>query len=194
MRLSSGFTALILFSAATSAFAAALPAGCGVDAVQYKVKTEKGGSLAAAEAGKAQLVFVQMTEGEGGGVPLSRFAVDGDWVGAATGKSYMVVAVAPGAHTLCASRQSSARAEKDNAGTARVDAVAGKTYYFEFRIKTIDVGFAAPQGGSSLPGQYPGSMTAKSHPTVDQAEFRELAAEEGEALPRQLSIAKAVQK
>jgi hypothetical protein len=173
MRLKFGCATLVFVSAiATSAHAASLPEGCGSEAMQFKVKAEKGTAIPAVDAGKALLVFVQTTEGEGAGSPLSRFAVDGEWVGAARGKSYIVVPIAPGAHKLCASRQSGAQAERDNVGAAHLDVVAGKTYYLEFKIKTSEAGPAGQAGGGAgLMLNNAPDMTAKRHETIDTAQF-----------------------
>jgi Protein of unknown function (DUF2846) len=171
MRLKLGIAALA-FAATTAAYAATLPEGCGNDAIQYKAKAEKGGSIPAPEAGKAQLVFIQTHEGDGEGMPLSRFAVDGEWVGAAKGRSYVVVSIAPGEHKLCASRQSSIRMEKENAGADHVNAEAGKTYYFQFTIKTSEVDPAKQaNGGTNQMLNNTPDMTAKRHETIDTAEF-----------------------
>jgi hypothetical protein len=177
MRLRFGFVVLLFVTvAATSARAASLPEGCGNDAVQFKVKTEKGGPIPASDSNRAQLVFVQKTEGDEAGSPLSRFAVDGEWVGAVRGKSYFIVPVTPGPHKICASRQSNAQMEKANVGAIHMDAAAGKVYYFEFIIKTTEVGFLQRANGGAggsmeTSGGSTPDMTAKRHDTTDVAEL-----------------------
>jgi hypothetical protein len=117
-----------------------------------------------------------------------RFAVDGKWVGADRGASYFAVSVPPGPHTICTERQSSIHDEKDEGGMSTLHAEAGKTYFYEARVVRTEVGAAARQGGSSLPGQYPGSMTAKENPTMDSVVFKDLSAEEGPAHLNHLSL------
>ena len=190
---------LILILAATAACHAqdmkAWPDACGKDAVQFKVKTEKSNATnVTPEAGKAMIVFVENLDGDFMSAPTSRFAMDGNWVGASKGSSYVAVSIDPGTHHLCASRQSSIHDEKVNVGLVTLNAEAGKVYFYEFTIKRTEIGNASLQGGNSLPGQYPGSMTAKSHPTVDSVDFKELSAEEGQTAQRKLPVSVSVQK
>lgn len=163
------FAALLGFKG--QAFAANdLPTGCGPDAAHYKVKTEKNtAEMGGAPADKARLVFVQTLDGDFPSGPTSRFGVDGAWVGAAKGRSFLTVEVAPGTHQICASRQSSAKLEHENAGTMSVQVEAGQTYVYQFTIKGVEVsGAEMHTSASGVPGT---SMTAKDPQTADSVEL-----------------------
>jgi hypothetical protein len=160
------------------AFAATPFDACGKDDTQYKVSTDKKHPLPSSLEPGAQIVFIEALDGDFITSPTARFAIDGNWVGANRGPSYFVVSVEPGEHHLCARRQSSAKSESDNAGATTIHVEPGSVYYVEFRIKRNEVGDASMRGGSSVPGESPGSMIAKDHPTIDTVEFKSLSAEE----------------
>ncbi len=190
---------LILSLAATAVCHAqdtkAWPDACGKDAVQFKVKTEKvNAANAAPEAGKAMIVFVENLDGDFSSAPTIRFALDGSWVGAGKGKSYVAVPVESGTHHLCASRQSSIHDEKMNVGVVTLNPEAGNVYFYEFTIKRTEIGDASLQGGNSVPGRVGGSMAAKSRPTVDTVDFRALSVSEGQTLQRKLPVSVFTQK
>ncbi len=167
-----GFTFFtgILGCSSQAARAASLPEGCGVDTVQYKVRMEKPEEApGAATAGKAQLIFLQTEDGEFSAAPISRFAVDGNWVGATKGVSYFSVEIEPGQHVICASRQSAAKQEKDNIGVVKLQAEAGQTYFYQFALKRTVVG--SPEfrvSGQGVPGS---SMAEKPRETSDTADL-----------------------
>jgi hypothetical protein len=56
--------------------------------------------------------------------------LNGNWVGANYGKSYLSFAVAPGEHHVCVDWQSSLKSRQKLSGAAELTAEAGKTYYF----------------------------------------------------------------
>jgi hypothetical protein len=159
---------------------------CGKGEVQFKVKTQKTQSpLDAPEAGKAKIVFIEALDGAFMSAPTARFAVDGAWVGADRGASYFTVSVDPGEHTLCARRQSSAKDESSTAEIAKFHMEAGAVYYYELRVQRVEFGPSQMTAGASLPQQYPGSMSAKDHPTIDTMQFKALSPEEAHArLPK----------
>ena len=107
-----------------------LPDACGDADVKFDVKGEKNQPPpAAAEAGKAQIVFTESGRG------VARFGVDGAWVGANDGDSYFAVSVAPGEHHLCMSFQVPALAggkfKQESVRLLSFTAEAGKVYFFE---------------------------------------------------------------
>ncbi|MGB7265245.1 MAG: hypothetical protein WBC92_07005 [Terracidiphilus sp.] len=108
---------------------ATLPDACGNDQVQFDVTTQKGQSAPAPpEAGKAQIVFVELTYGLAVTV---RIGMDGQWVGADKGDStYFTLDVTPGLHHLCASWQSSKSYWDRLVGLYALNAERGGTYYF----------------------------------------------------------------
>ena len=112
---------------------ARLPDACGDNRIQFDVKTLKN-QPAPPPRGKAQIVFV---ENENQMVaPFSyatvRFGLDGVWVGADYGNSYLVVDIAPGIHHLCASWQGALGWKKF--GLAPLTAEPGKVYYFAAQV------------------------------------------------------------
>ena len=128
---------------ASSAFASKniLPDACGADQVKFNVELKKDQPApAGAEAGKAQLIFIETLNrpstaaGLLGGISVpdmtARFGLDGMWVGADKANSYFALAVAPGDHHLC----TSVKGEKDSVGLLTLSAEAGKTYYIEYKI------------------------------------------------------------
>ena len=169
---------------------AALPQGCGNDATQFKVKTDKAqGVSLTPEAGKAKIVFVQTLDGEAfAGAPITRFAVDGTWTGATKGSSYFAISVDPGMHTVCASRQSGASSEKANVGMVKVNAQAGQTYYYNFKITRSEVGAAQGHAAGQSLGYSTPDMTAKPRDTVDTAEFNTLDADKAEPLVKRMQV------
>jgi hypothetical protein len=183
---------LVLLGALTAAvlaplpaLAAGLPEGCGPADTQFKVKLDKKASRPpAAEPGQAQIVFLETLDGDFPSGPVSRFAIDGNWVGASKGASYFAVAVAPGTHQVCASRQSGIALERQNVGALTVHAQAGKTYYLGFKIKREAVG--SPEMRTAPTGVPGSSMTAKDQDTLDSAEFTPLEADRAASLVNKL--------
>jgi hypothetical protein len=184
-------TAAVLSS--IPALAAGLPEGCGPADTQYKVKLDKKAQRPGApQPDQAQIVFVETLDGEFSTGPVSRFAIDGNWVGASKGASYFAITVAPGTHQVCASRQSGAALERQNVGALSVQAQAGKTYYLGFKIKRETLGSPEMRtGATGVPGS---SMTAKDQDTVDSAEFTPLEADRAATLVSKLPQASSEKK
>lgn len=74
---------------------------------------------------------------------LSRVGLDGSWLGATQGNSYLTTMVNPGAHHLCANIESHAKTLSHLVALYGFEAEAGRTYFF--RIST-SVGTA--EGGT----------------------------------------------
>ena len=136
-------SAILLFAglaAAVPALAAVLPDSCGSDGTTFSVKTKKDQPAPAApEAGKAQIVFIEnFAQNNGACIDCkvtTRVGVDGAWVGADHGNSYFAYGVPPGEHHLCADWQSALGRLKKKVGLASMDAEAGKTYYYQIRVR-----------------------------------------------------------
>ena len=115
--------------------------GCGASAVKFSVKTEKGRHPAQPEAGKALVYFI---ENDSNFVsfpkPTTRAGLDGKWVGATHGNSYLYFSVDPGVHHLCASWQTAVILGKGHmTAAAHFTADAGGVYYFEAKNTFINV-------------------------------------------------------
>ncbi len=119
-----------------------LPDACGDPKIEFDVKTEKGQPApAAAETGKAQIVFIEDNDTITAGIASAhhhatvRYGVDGTWAGANYADSYFAVEVTPGEHHLCANWQG-----KQDSGTAAFTAEAGRVYYFRAQADISAVG------------------------------------------------------
>lgn len=124
-------------------------AGCGPNEVQFDVKTDKKQHpLPQPEPGKA-MVYVYEDDGAAvciGGCITTRVGVDGAWVGANQGRSYLFFSVTPGDHRVCSAWQSSLKGRSQVSAAVTLTAEAGKVYYIRttligkdgFKLKLID--------------------------------------------------------
>jgi hypothetical protein len=142
--------ALVFFLLAAPAFAqnkltdTALVPACGLDNSKFEVQTAKAQNTSMqADAGTALVVFIEDdSEFASHPAPTTRAGLDGSWIGATHGNSFLSFSVDPGEHHLCASWQTSVilgRGHKTAA--AHFTAEAGAVYYF--RVKNTwarDVG------------------------------------------------------
>jgi hypothetical protein len=134
------FLFLVPLTIAIQARGTSLPDSCGDDKVQFDVQTEKHPPAPVPpQEGKAQIVFIETMDKNLGcwscGAPTSRYGLDGSWVGASQGNSYFTLDVAPGEHHLCMDWQSAFGRLRQKIGMAEFTAEAGKTYYFEAKVK-----------------------------------------------------------
>lgn len=139
--------ALPLF-AQDQATAARAAAGCGPTEVKFTVKTDKKQHpMAQPDAGKAIVYVFGGEDIDLGGFVIgkegvmTRWGIDGVWVGAGYRNSYFFFSVDPGDHHLCAGRQAYSKAS----AAASFTAEAGKAYYFRTkshhaRTKSSDYG------------------------------------------------------
>jgi hypothetical protein len=190
MRIKSLFVSFSICTmlSAGAAFASSLPAGCGDDAVQYKVKTEKAKVPDAPASGSSQLVVIHTLAGDDwNGQPIARIAVDGKWLGAVKGRTYFAVDIAAGPHTVCVSRQSSIRAEKENVSLSSINAQPGQPVYLDFTITRSAIDDAKPHAAGQLLGYASPDMTSKRHETADSASMNEIKPETAAAHLRGIS-------
>lgn len=120
--------------------AARTAAGCGPRTAEFSVEADKDQHpVAQPDAGKA-LVYVFSEPRRDPLVSYltsatTRVGVDGTWVGANRGKSYIFFQVDPGEHRLCSDMQSSS-VKISNIGAATSFSVeAGKSYYFRAKFE-----------------------------------------------------------
>jgi uncharacterized protein DUF2846 len=109
-------------------------AACGNFSVSMAVNLDDSQhSVAQPEPGKARIYFFQDT-GQAITVayPTTKIGIDGSWVGANKKDSYFSVDVDPGEHHLCAAIQSAFI--RKYVELARLNAEAGKVYYYRTRI------------------------------------------------------------
>ena len=148
-----------------------IPAACGPVGVNFDTATSTAPPPAQTEPGKA-LVYVAEdfpTVQPNIGSPRIKIGLDGAWMGATHGRSYLFFSVDPGEHHLCIKWQSSLERFSKLASFARLNAEAGKTYYFRARItyssqwanEYLDLDPVDPDEGQYLVASSP---LATSHP------------------------------
>jgi hypothetical protein len=108
------FLALLLAAPAFGQDQAADPrtaAGCGPAKAEFDVKTDKNQhSAAQPESGKALVYVIEDVTNPHAmtfGTVTTRVGLDGNWVGANHGQSYISFAAEPGEHRVCVDWQSS---------------------------------------------------------------------------------------
>lgn len=106
--------------------------GCGPEHEKFAVTT--GGSKPGAQAatGKAVLYFVEDdTEYASVPRPTTRIGIDGAWIGATHGNSWLFLTVDPGEHHLCSSWQTAVAVGQGHpTSAAHFTAAPGGVYYF----------------------------------------------------------------
>jgi hypothetical protein len=107
--------------------------GCGDDTVKFEVKTAAEPNDTAPGPGRALVYFIEDDSNfESFPKPTTRAGVDGVWVGATHGNSYLAFSVDPGVHHLCASWQFGVILGKGHqTSAAHFTAEAGGVYYFK---------------------------------------------------------------
>lgn len=138
-----GVLGLILSLGSLSLIAQTLPqtsstlAACGNDNISFSVSRGAVGGQTESTSDKAMLYIIELTDlGDKGraGRPLIRQGLDGKWIGATQGFTYVSTTVEPGHHHLCSHWQSSLRRQSAQISLNNFDAVAGKSYYFRVQI------------------------------------------------------------
>jgi hypothetical protein len=111
-----------------------LQPSCGDRRVQFAVKIAKPGPDMSLEVGKSEVYVVEVAERAFLFDPRKitiRIGLDGEWAGAVRGThTYMAIVVTPGAHQVCAERQSIQGSMEREAGVVSFTAEPNKCYYF----------------------------------------------------------------
>ena len=127
--------ALIAFLLAASALAQNSSSACGSENRSFNVMLDNShSSLPNPEPGKATAVFIQDFGARNLGIGvhvIGRIGVDGSWVGAIKGNSYLSVLLEPGEHHICVNLDSELLGNPVE--FAHFTAQAGKVYYFRSR-------------------------------------------------------------
>ncbi len=123
--------------------------GCGDDAIKFSVKTDKAQHPSQPQAGKALVYFIEDDSNFNSiPKPTTRAGLDGKWMGATHGNSYLSFSVGPGVHHLCASWQFAGShpltglllgvgtGQGSKSAALHFTAEAGNTYYFA--VKNIN--------------------------------------------------------
>ncbi len=111
-------------------------AACGAGNIRFKTSAGPIGDTASPiTAGKATLYVV--LEGTSAGLsPTARIGLDGTWVGALHGFSFIRLSVDPGSRHLCDSLEPSINTPDLQTALYNLEAEPGKSYYL--RIRVID--------------------------------------------------------
>jgi hypothetical protein len=117
----------------------AVKAACGPDNVKFNVTPSGRQPAAQPETGKALVYVVEQYDKPTNELvtPTVRVGLDGAWVGANYGTSYLFFSVEPGEHHLCSDWQSLPPLRFLNhvpASLSNLTAEAGQTYYFRAHI------------------------------------------------------------
>jgi hypothetical protein len=119
--------------------AALTAAGCGPSDVEFNVKADKKQHpLPQPNAGKATVVVITQIA-NCIGCSVTKVGIDGAWVGANRGHSYLFSSIEPGDHRVCAAYQSKIKKVAEKAAAASLTAEAGTVYYFQFFPRNNDL-------------------------------------------------------
>src|SRR5271169_5698938 len=145
-------SAFVLMLCAASAFAqdrtavAAAESACGPAQTTFAVTVEGSQHPTPQPDPDKALVYVvedlgQCVDCDGGRSiigdvtdALVKVGVDGSWIGANKGNSYLFFTTAPGEHHLCVNWQSRLAERARSFAMASLTAEAGKVYYFRIRV------------------------------------------------------------
>jgi hypothetical protein len=128
------FIIIILAAFASAQDEPVVPAACGPQDTNFKVKLDESKhALAQPEPGKARVYFIQDVGRVSclGGCFKTKIGVNGTWVGANQRNSYFSISVEPGEHHMCANTGSMI-------ALAHFTAEPGKVYYFRIRAFNTD--------------------------------------------------------
>ncbi len=130
--------ALAFIFLASSAFAqdlsvAAAESACGPPNVEFRVKTNTDLSPMQLESGKALVYIVEDQKFKAINDVTIRVGLDGNWIGANHGNSYLFFSVEPGEHHLCVDWLSSFVSGGRLVSLANLTAEPGKVYCFRAR-------------------------------------------------------------
>jgi len=120
--------------AQSSAPAALSQTACGPMDVQFQIKTNQSqGPDVQAEPGKALVYVVEDQRFKAAREVTVRIGLDGAWIGATRGNSYLSFSVDPGEHHLCANLMPGLLSSNRLVSLFGLNAEAGKVYYLRAR-------------------------------------------------------------
>jgi hypothetical protein len=116
-------------------------AACGPENVNFDVSWgEVKDQTDAPESGKATLYIIEffnLRDKGRFGRPTLKHGLDGQWIGATQGFTYLSASVDPGEHHLCARWQSHFGKLADQVSLYNFNAEAGKRYYIRAQINVV---------------------------------------------------------
>jgi len=109
---------------------------CGPVTAHFDTQTAVSQAVAQPVEGKSQIYVIEVFDKVVGEIsrPTLRVGVDGNWMGADKGNSYVAFSVDPGEHHLCTNWQSRLKRLSKEAAFLGFTAEAGKIYFFRARI------------------------------------------------------------
>jgi hypothetical protein len=113
---------------------------CGTAAAEFQVTTSNARAELQPDLGKALIYLVEEQKFQVFRAITVRVGLDGKWVGAARGTSYLSFAVEPGEHHLCVDFLSEFLKPGRLVSLYGFTAEAGKTYYFRARTMASSSG------------------------------------------------------
>jgi len=127
-------------------------AACGDDKASFSVQRGPVGDTVAAPDSNTAIVYVielyNLSDKGKFNRPTIRQGLDGAWLGATQGFTYVSSAVKPGSHHLCSQWQSQLVIRSQQVSLYNFEAVAGKRYYF--RVQIIVEGSGENAGPASI--------------------------------------------
>lgn len=115
-------------------------AACGDEKALFTVTLgERGKAIAPSVPGKAQVYIIEVSDPHDKGRfnrPTIRQGLDGRWLGATQGFSYVHAEVDPGAHHLCSRWQSHFSSAASELSLNNFNAEPGKLYFFRVQLTT----------------------------------------------------------
>jgi hypothetical protein len=115
-----------------------LPAesACGPTTAHFDTQTLASRVVPQPVEGKSQIYVIEVFDKVVGEIarPTLRVGIDGNWMGADKGNSYVAFSVEPGEHHLCTNWQSHLKRLYKEAAFLGFTAEAGKIYFFRARI------------------------------------------------------------
>ena len=148
-------------------------AACGAPDDQFKTEWVKPASTTP-QPGKALVYFIQTGAtvavpcvGRCG--PVTKLGMDGAWLGAVEGSSFLMASVTPGAHHLCSNWQSHIKKLSDLVALHGFNAETGRSYYFGIDVTdggregsyNLSIGLLDEDEGRMLVSAYPYSQSTK---------------------------------
>jgi hypothetical protein len=131
-------------------------AGCGPATTEFDVTTDKHQhAVAQPESGKALIYVIEDVRNPQAmsfGKVTTRVGLDGSWVGANHGNSYLSFAAEPGQHSMCTDWQYFLKRAQKLSGAADLTLEAGKTYYYRSEV-TIPSNGRGDDVGNGQEGQ-----------------------------------------
>jgi hypothetical protein len=140
-----GFTTAVLAAivlcespafAQDQAVAARTAAGCGPSQTQFDVKLDDTLHVLAQPEESKAIVYVFEDDLTG---PTMRIGIDGSWVGATTGKSFIYFSLTPGEHSVCTEWQSNVfkKTSERVGGAKSLTVEAGKVYFLRMTFEEV---------------------------------------------------------